>query len=375
MKNDEFFNYLRPWSERKHRLLGKYLKPFSAKVATITTNREIFCVDCFAGAAKYEDGKDGSPLMLAHLSDECLRWQDPVKFKIINIEPDYNNFASLEHFTKNWTQKGVVRNINKKFNDSVPEILATIGNAPALFFIDPFGPTAVHFSHLLPILRRSQSATELIINFDTDGLQRIADASQTKSDNPKTVKAIPTNIQNVSSIIGRTDWLEKYQTQNLSTQEKQNFLLSLYIENLSRFGYSVVSYPIRESLGKPTKYHLIYCTRHNDGIFLMNDFIFDEENSMLSDHFENKLPLFSDSFSDENENRRKKLYVLIEYFLKSNPKTTRGHIKHNLIFEHFAQFHSKDYTAVVKEFIDSERLRASHGKKRINDKELLTYFG
>ncbi len=375
MKKDEFFQYLKPWSERKHRLLGKYLKPFSAKVASITQNREIFCIDCFAGAAKYEDGKEGSPLLLAKLSDECSQWQTPVVFKIVNVEPDTKNFLSLENLTQNWIQKGIVVNVNKRFGEAVPEILSKIGHAPALFFIDPFGPTAVHFSHLLPILKRSQSATELIINFDTDGLQRIADAAQSKSDNPKTVKSIPTNIQNVSDIIGREDWLEKYQSGNFSTQEKQEFLLSLYIENLAKFGYAVVTYQIRESLGKPTKYHLIYCTRHNDGVFLMNDFIFEEENSMLEDYFSDSLPLYSATFGDETGNRRKELYSLVKNFLENNSKTNRGHIKHNLIFKHFAQFHNKDYNAVVKEFIDLGKLRASHGKKRINDTEPLTYLG
>lgn len=313
--------------------------------------------------------------MLAKLSDECSRWQTPVIFKIVNVEPDTKNFLSLENLTQNWIQKGIVVNVNKRFSEAVPEILSKIGHAPALFFIDPFGPTAVHFSHLLPILKRGQSATELIINFDTDGLQRIADAAQSKSGNPKTVKSIPTNIQNVSDIIGREDWLEKYQSGNFSTQEKQKILLSLYIENLAKFGYAVVTYPIRESLGKPTKYHLIYCTRHNDGVFLMNDFIFEEENSMLEDYFSDSLPLLSATFSDEAGKRRKELYSLVNIFLENNSKTNRGHIKHNLIFNHFAQFHNKDYNAVVKEFIDLDKLRASHGKKRINDTEPLTYLG
>lgn len=77
MKTDEFFDKLKPWSKRKHRLLGKYLPPFSAKVARATPNREIYCVDGFAGAAKYEDGSEGSPLLIAKFSDECARWRNP----------------------------------------------------------------------------------------------------------------------------------------------------------------------------------------------------------------------------------------------------------------------------------------------------------
>ena len=369
----DFFNYLKPWSKRKHRLLGKYLKPFAAKAAKVTQNREIFCIDGFAGAAKYDDGSAGSPLMLAHLSDDCSKWQSPAIFKLINVEPKNENFSSLEYLTQNWVNKGIVKNFNKRFDEAIPEILSIIQNAPAFFFVDPFGPTDVHFSHLRLILQRTQPITELFINFDTDGLQRIADASQSKSDNPATIKSLPKNVKNVSDIIGSDEWITQYQSENLTTQQRQNLLLSIYMNNFRKYGYSVFSYPIREALGKSTKYHLVYCTRHNDGILLMNDFFFEEENSLEEEHSFEKFPLFA-STESEQENRRKKLYSLVKNFLINNQKTTRKQIKQHLIPKYFYQFHERDYKAVVKEFIDSGKLKASHGKKRINDNEPLTYF-
>ena len=340
MENETFFNYLKPWSKRKHRLLGKYLKPFAAKVATITKNRQINCIDGFAGAAKYDDGSIGSPLMLAQLSDECSNWQNPVILKLINVEPNQKNFSSLRNITEKWVNKGTVTNLNKKFSDAVPSLLSEIQNSPAFFFVDPFGPTAVHFSHLRPILQRTQQATELFINFDTDGLQRIADASQSKSDNPKTVKSIPKNIQNVSDIIGSDDWIKKYQVAALTTEQRQNLLLSIYINNISQFGYSVVAYPIREALEKATKYHMIYCTRHNDGVNLMNDFMFEEENSLEEEHTNLNFPLFA-STTTEQEKRRQNLTFFVEQFLEKNQRTTRKQIKRHLIFAYFSQFHNK----------------------------------
>ena len=372
MEKTDFFNYLKPWSKRKHRLLGKYLKPFAAKVATITQNREIYCIDGFAGAAKYDDGSIGSPLMLAQLSDECSKWQNPVTLKLINIEPNNKNFASLEYVTQEWVNKGVVKNLSEKFCEAVPRVLSEIQNAPAFFFIDPFGPTAVHFSDLQPILRRTQQATELFINFDTDGLQRIADASQSQNDNPKFIKSISKNTQNVSDILGSEKWMEIYQTFGSTTEQKQNFLLSIYTKKLTEFGYSVVAYPIREALEKATKYHMIYCTRHNDGVILMNDFMFEEENSLEEEHSTTHFPLFASS-EGEQEKRRQNLRVLIEQFLQKNTRTTRKQIKRHFIFSNFAEFHTKDYNAVVKDFIDNEKLKAAHGKKRINDDEVLFY--
>lgn len=375
MNKEKFFERLEIWSERKHRILGKYIAPFVAKVASITKEREIFCVDGFAGAAKYKDGKAGSPLIIAQLSDKCAAWQDPASLRIINVEADKEMFASLEHITQRWVEKGTVVNVKDEFHNAVPFILQEIGQTPSLLFIDPFGPTDFSFSDLFPILRRDQPITELILNFDTDGLRRIADATGSQSSDPSVQKGIQTNIENVTKILGSNKWLEPYNHRQLTTEQKEDFLLSLYIENLSQFGYFVVAYGICEALGKAPKYHLIYCTRHQDGVSLMNDFIFEEDNSMLGDHYSENMPLFPDSINDETEKRRKRLTSLVEDFLRQNRNSTRGFIKREIIFKYFAQFHRTDYNAVMKELLESERLRASHGKKRINDNEPLTYLG
>ena len=75
MKNNDFFDNIKTWSKRKHRLLEKYLPPFTAKVASTTSTRRVYCVDAFAGAAKYDDGSEGSPILMAKFSDVCASWR------------------------------------------------------------------------------------------------------------------------------------------------------------------------------------------------------------------------------------------------------------------------------------------------------------
>jgi three-Cys-motif partner protein len=133
MGNEKFFENLKIWSERKHRLLRKYLEPFIAKVASITQNRQIYCVDGFAGAAKYDDGKEGSPLLIAKFSDVCLNWRTPTYLKLINVEPDLETFNSLDLATQEWKQRGVVTNVNGSFNQVSAKFLSQIGNSPTLF--------------------------------------------------------------------------------------------------------------------------------------------------------------------------------------------------------------------------------------------------
>src|SRR5687768_14491254 len=176
--NREFFESLRPWSGRKHRLLRKYIQPFTAKVARTSRSREIYIVDGFAGSAIYDDGAEGSPILIAKFADVCLGWSKPVNLRLVNVEADNKNegiFESLEQSTRQWVDEGRVVNVRAEFGSAVPKILTIIGDSPTLFFIDPFGPTYLRFEDLGAILSRRSGVTELIINFDQDGLRRIVD--------------------------------------------------------------------------------------------------------------------------------------------------------------------------------------------------------
>lgn len=373
MDNKKFFENLKIWSKRKHRLLEKYLPPFSAKVASTTRNREVYCVDGFAGAAKYDDGSEGSPVLMSKFSDICSNWNRPVNLRIINVEPDLTTFHSLETATKDWKEKGILENINSRFDNSIPTILTKVGISPTLFFIDPFGPTGVRFSHLIPILQRNLYITELIINFDTDGLYRIACAAVSKNNNPKTAQ---TNADIVTAVIGSDNWRNQFISSNLTTEQGEEVLLREYVSNLGKYEFNVADYAIREALNKKPKYHFIYCTRHNDGVFLMNDFIREEDDLIYGEYVEDNLPMFQEEASlfQEISKRREILSDIVRSYLEKNNKVSRGQIKNTLMYPHFGLFHKKDYDFAVKQLIDENLLREKTGKKRINDTDSLEYF-
>lgn len=375
---DKFFANPKVWSKRKHRLLGKYLPPFSAKVGSWA--KLIYCVDGFAGAAKYDDGSPGSPLMMAQLADKCASWRRPVNLRLINVENNPDNYNSLKYITQSWESKGIVTNLEGQFGDLVPTVLSTISNNPAFFFIDPYGPTYVLFSHLLPILKREQRATELIINFDADGLRRIADTMHSRTSTQRAVKAALTNIENVTEILGSSQWENHYREGNLPTQEREKILLRLYMENIAKYDYTVTAYPIRKSIKDTPKYFLVYCTRHPDGVVLMNNFIREEEDSLLEeatvDVYQPKFPLEEfNELQQEIIGRRKELSILLFEYLEKQSPTTRGQMRKYFSFQRFGDFSDKDYNAVIKDLIDADRLLPRHGKKRINDDELLTFTG
>lgn len=365
--NKKFFENLKIWSKRKHRLLEKYLPPFSAKVASTTINREVYCVDGFAGAAKYDDGSEGSPVLMAKFSHICSRWSKPINLRIINVEPEMNTFNSLEDRTRGWKSTGVVENINARFDEVVSTILTKVGTAPTLFFIDPFGPTDVRFSHLIPILQRNSAITELIINFDTDGLYRIACAAVSKNNNPKTAQ---TNAEIVTSIIGSNNWLNQFVSSKLTTETGEEILLREYISNLSKYGFNVADYAIKEALDKKPKYHFVCCTRHFDGIILMNDFVREEEDLIYGEHIEDSPPLFQmlNLADQEISSRREKLKSIMQIYLENNVEVTRNKVIKDLVKEHFGYFHGKDYRNIFKSFIDLRWLTTTDNKTKIDDR-------
>lgn len=58
----EFFKEKRDWSIFKDDLLKNYLIPYFAKL--LATRRDIIFIDGFAGKGKFEDGTNGSPLIV-----------------------------------------------------------------------------------------------------------------------------------------------------------------------------------------------------------------------------------------------------------------------------------------------------------------------
>lgn len=312
---------------------------------------------------------------MARFADICAKWRNPVFLKLINVEPDKENegiFDSLSDATRPWVDSGIVWNIRSEFSNALPDVLQRIGNQPALFFIDPLGPTQVQFSHLLPVLGRDHRVTELIINFDTDGLHRIACAAISPNTNPK---AAETDARLVTGIVGSPDWLEKFKTTQLSTSEGETVLLYEYIGNLRKHGYEIVAYQIREAINKRPQYHFVYCTRHRDGIALMNDFLREEEDLLYGEHVENRLPLFNEEAAIDRviEERRHVLNELIALYLAQHPHVTRGEIKRDLVPTNFGLFHSKDYNSVVQRLLDEGLLKEENGKKKVNDNDLLNY--
>ena len=60
---DSFFEKKHEWSMLKDQILDYYLTPYLGKI--LSTGRPTRIADCFAGKGRFDDGSDGSPLIIA----------------------------------------------------------------------------------------------------------------------------------------------------------------------------------------------------------------------------------------------------------------------------------------------------------------------
>lgn len=163
---DTFFDGLQKHSEAKLRILEQYVIPWMRKVVLGHQKyygdeyNKCFIIDGFAGQGKYDNGKDGSPLILLKSAMEfCDQardhgWKAPeiyilyiegFKENYFKLRDNLKDFAGLELSDKGFTQVPSypsikVSCINDQFQNAITQILDQVQRLiPTFCFVDPFG--------------------------------------------------------------------------------------------------------------------------------------------------------------------------------------------------------------------------------------------
>ena len=125
-----------------------------------------------------DDGLEGSPLLAAkHAKSLSLNHRD-YDLRCINVEVDPHVFEDLQYATKPFADN--VNNFHGSFSDFVPAILQSIGDQPALFFLDPIGIADLSWKTLEPVFQRS-AKTEILVRFDAQTALRLHRRGQESS--------------------------------------------------------------------------------------------------------------------------------------------------------------------------------------------------
>ena len=286
-----FFKEKKVWSVVKDELLGCYLVPYFSKL--LSTRIPILYVDCFAGKGKFDDGKNGSPLVAI----ECLNRSLDISANGINngmqVPEVFLRFIELHHadaLKQNLPDgcKGKIEVIDGAFEDEIVGLLRNFvqrynKRLNVFLYIDPYGIKALNM-HLFHQLPEVFSSAELLINLNSFGFLREAlrvrkialreNEDELLSELDEYEPSIMQSVEDLNRIAGGDYWQEivdKYKTNaiDISAAEKQ-FAEEYKMVLRKKFRY-VLDMPIRLHAANKPKYRMVYATNHPDGCVLMAD--------------------------------------------------------------------------------------------------------
>ena len=286
--NKDFFKKKNEWSEIKDRLLGCYLTPYFQKL--LRTGKPIFYVDCFAGKGKFDDGKDGSPLIALHKREECLertnRKDKAGAIKTCFIDMNYGKELAI-NIASIFPSYDTPEVISGRYEDNILKCLQNKRGYNVFLYVDPYGIKALDSSIFDAFKSLGFSSFEMLINFNSFGFFRDAcrvmrvdyrnDAALQNLDElveyePTEVDATKQSEDLLIRIAGGNYWreivvdfrdgkIDGYQAEQRLSREYKNMLKQ-------RYGY-VLDMPIRLKPGQRPKYRMIHVCDHEDGCFLM----------------------------------------------------------------------------------------------------------
>ncbi|MBW2038610.1 MAG: three-Cys-motif partner protein TcmP [Deltaproteobacteria bacterium] len=343
----EFFKGKRPWSKIKDRVIGGYLVPYLRKVSKL--NRKIILVDAFAGPAIFEDGTKGSPLIICEIADKHASNQ----YLAVFINKDRNSHVKLEKNLKKYIQSEKAIPLYGNAQELLKVLKDVVGDATFLVYLDPFGLKGLEFPSLEPYLGRDRRfSTEIIINISMPTLHRLA-TYKARSGGTESIK---TNIlnQRLTKILGGDYW-QSIMWSNLSANEKERQVVEKYVGLLKRYLPYAGYCPVREKPDGRVKYYIIFCSRHQDALFLMNDIMYTAYYETLHE-MEWGGTLFEAFDWKKIVCHEKEIEEEILTIIKDKPGIARKECWFELIKTNFMKWNASEYKKNVKKLLKENKI-------------------
>lgn len=275
-KNNDFFKEKKIWSEVKDELLGCYLRPYFSKISS--TFRPIMYIDCFAGKGKFDDGKNGSPLIALDIIEQC-KIKKQVKIESVFIDLNYANDLHI-----NTSGYDDVQIISDNYENVILDLLQNKRDYNVFLYIDPYGIKALQSSLFDTYSQKPFNSIELLINFNSFGFIREACHSmgikfREESMLTDLVEYDSTHmdhsqksVQELNKIAGGDYWQQiiyDYKNNTINGYDAEMKFSLMYCNRLKMKYNYVLNMPLRLKEGQRPKYRLIHCTNHEDGCLLM----------------------------------------------------------------------------------------------------------
>ncbi len=372
----DFFKNKRDWSEYKDLILSYYLKPYLPKVCSL--GKPVVVIDCFAGPGRFEDGKDGSPLIIANAVSALARKNKSVSARFIEERNKYyrkleSNISEFNDFCE--AKCGT-------FESSVSDIGRLARNNTVFVYIDPYGIKPLKFSLLASIYQYIQqgSSVEVLLNFNSPSFVRnglaalkVGYLKEMECDmNDEDLSDIDRTMQpeDIDEIAGGDYWREIIRADS-SFQEKEARCVNKYMEAMTRYFNGVCSYPIKEKYSHAVpKYRLIFGSRHPDALLLMNDAVCTARDQFLKTEVVNGF-LF-DLRKDDEKHDPLRLKSAIMDTVRNMGEVKRKDLVVKTLEIVFGEYKISEHKKKISELLKEGTLFSLSGKSHINDRELLS---
>lgn len=263
----KFFEAKKPWSKYKDLILDYYLHPYLAKVAKL--RKPIAIVDCFAGAGMFDDGEPGSPIIIIKHLHELAK--GGVSVQALLIEKDKLLYDRLR---SNVADAGIhVQIRHGDFRNHADEIARLASTHTLFLYLDPIKPGHLQFGDLKVAYEKLHvgQSIETLVNFLSGGFVRRAEGLLPRAAHDGVLDKRHVEVLECDAIAGGQYWQEIVTYDSLKQSERVERVASAYANCLHEWFRFVLTYPIREKYtDQIPKYHLIFGSRHEDAIELMN---------------------------------------------------------------------------------------------------------
>lgn len=385
----DFFKAKRPWSEYKDLILGYYLKPYIPKVNTI--GKPILIVDCFAGPGKFGDNKPGSPLIICSAIKE---WREKgMNVRGVFIEADDKNFAKLRELLDQYSSFSTVK--HGTFEQHLPELAALAQQNTVFLYVDPYSVRGLDFEAMRKVyeqIKKAGASVEVLLNLNVPIFMRWALAALKRhggvvaDDVPPEVEDEvfgadeadePVELTTLNAIAGGDYWQAIAADTSITFAEKVDRFMRQYAAKMGSCFPWVGWYDVKlRYQHQVPKYFLVYATRNNHGVELMNDGMCRARREFLKDQFPPQEGLFG-TLDPTPQAEQVDLAKIADQLMKVVPTTptfTRRALRLNgmKVEDQFCRYGTKDYNEAVAHLIKSGRLYSRTGRPRINDEEALS---
>lgn len=330
-KNNEFFEKKNPWSEVKDELLGCYFKPYVSKI--LHTRKPLFYVDCFAGKGKFNDGKNGSPLIALSVIEECLK---STRLENANIHACFIELNHSEDLRNNLKGYNNVSIISGKYEDTITNLLSSKKGENIFLYIDPYGIKALRCDMFDKIASGDYNSVELLINMNSFGFVReachalgatydVQELDDLIEYEPTTMNASQKAINDLTNIAGGDYWkyiIDGYKSGEFDGYEAEIRFADQYCKRLLQSYKYVLNMPMVIKQGQHSKYRMIHATNHEDGCLLMNDNIYNRWQTLREIQTNNQPSFWNVDTNNkiiDNEEIKRKLKDHLSAFIEFKP--------------------------------------------------------